>query len=355
VLVTLLALELGTRVVRGQLLDRSLLSSRFEAGDANQQPYAEYHPRLGWVPNLGVRNEKGVTSTVLEGNFRSNGTAPSPAGKPILAVGDSFTFGSEVNDAESWPAQLEALLGKPVINAGVGNYGLDQAVLRAEEFVPRYDPELLIVSFIEDDIERCELSVRFQAKPYFTFADGRLQLQNVPVPAPDAYDAREMDLFRRTFGYSHLADFVMRRVAPEYWLNARFVFTDGLGREKSGADEGKRIACALMSRLRHLREDHGTEILVVAQYTRFVKEKHAHRMRKVLDCAQTQGHAVLDLFDPLDRVLRQDPSRFGQFFRIHMTAGGNAFVADEIARFLESPPATEPASAQGQQSAADTL
>lgn len=355
VVVTLLALELGTRVVRGQVFDRTLLSSRFDAGDTDEQPYAEYHPILGWLPNLGVRTGGGVTSTILEGNIRSNGAASSPKGRPILAVGDSFTFGAEVNDAESWPAQLEVLLTKSVINAGVGNYGLDQAVLRAEELVPRYDPARLIVSFIEDDIERCELSVRSQAKPYFKFEEGRLRLKNVPVPPPAEYDAREMDLFRRTFGYSHLADFIMRRVAPEYWLNARFVFTEGLGRERAGADQGKRIACGLMRRLRHLREDTGVETLVVAQYTRSVKAKHAHRMRKVLACAQAQGHAVLDLYDPLGRVREQDPTRFGRFFRIHMTAEGNAFVADEIARFLESPPPAEPASAQDQKNAAEPL
>jgi hypothetical protein len=96
VIVTLLVLEIGTRVLRGQLFDRSLLSSRFEAGDADERPYAEYHPRLGWVPNLGVRTSGGVTSTVLAGNVRSNGADATPP-------------------------------GRPVINAGVGNYGLDQA------------------------------------------------------------------------------------------------------------------------------------------------------------------------------------------------------------------------------------
>lgn len=343
VLVTLLALELGTRAVQGQVFDRTLLSSRFEAGDADERPYAEYHPRLGWVPNLGVRVDSGVTSTILDGNIRSNGTTPPPGGDPILAVGDSFTFGAEVNDAESWPAQLESLLARPVINAGVGNYGLDQAVLRAEELVPRYDPELLIVSFIEDDIERCELAVRSQAKPYFKFEEGGMRLENVPVPPPDDYDAREMDLFRRTFGYSHLADFVMRRIAPEYWLNARFVFREGLGREQAGADEGKRIACGLMRRLRDLKDETGADILIVAQYTRSVKEKHAHRMRRVLRCAEIHRLAVLDLFEPLSRVREQEPARFGRFFKIHMTAEGNAFVAGEIARFLGSEPPAEPA------------
>src|SRR2546430_12739713 len=51
----------------------------------------------------------------------------------ILAVGSSFTFGAEVADDQSWPAQLERLTGRPVDNAAVGGHALDQIVLRSEE------------------------------------------------------------------------------------------------------------------------------------------------------------------------------------------------------------------------------
>ena len=56
-------------------------------------------------------------------------------GPLTLAAGDSFTFGDEVNDDESWPAALEQLTGRRVINAGVPGFGLDQAVLRAEQLM----------------------------------------------------------------------------------------------------------------------------------------------------------------------------------------------------------------------------
>jgi hypothetical protein len=38
----------------------------------------------------------------------------------ILLVGDSFGAGSEVDDPDSWPAQLERKIGTRVLNAAVG-------------------------------------------------------------------------------------------------------------------------------------------------------------------------------------------------------------------------------------------
>lgn len=58
--------------------------------------------------------------------------------KPILAVGDSYTFGDEVSDWETWPAQLQKLSGRRVINGGVFGYGIDQAFLRARRLLSRY-------------------------------------------------------------------------------------------------------------------------------------------------------------------------------------------------------------------------
>ncbi len=63
----------------------------------------------------------------------------------ILVVGDSFGLGSDVIDAETWPAYLERMVGTQVINAAVGGYALDQIVLRAEDLVPLLRPRMLLV------------------------------------------------------------------------------------------------------------------------------------------------------------------------------------------------------------------
>ena len=42
-----------------------------------------------------------------------------------MVMGDSFVFGSEVDDADCWPSILElSNKNKEVLNAGVAGYGL---------------------------------------------------------------------------------------------------------------------------------------------------------------------------------------------------------------------------------------
>lgn len=84
----------------------------------------QHHDLLGYVPCPRNHSDPEIDQEGL----RTTGDAPGGAGPPILAVGDSFTFGDEVDALEAWPAQLQALLGRRVLNGGVTGYGLDQTV-----------------------------------------------------------------------------------------------------------------------------------------------------------------------------------------------------------------------------------
>lgn len=339
-LITLTALEIAVRIYNGVLFDTTHLSSRQhskEADSTERAPRAEHDAYLGWVPNSGTIREGSAVYTVNEEGIRTNGEESlklTKGTRPILAVGDSFTFGEEVNDNETWPAHLERLIGEPVINGGVFNYGLDQIVLRAEELAKKYNPRLLILSFIPDDVARCELSLREYAKPFFSLSAGKLTLKNVPVPLPGDKAQREMDLFRRVFGYSHLADLVMRRINIGYWLDHRVELAPGAGERKgAGTSSGTRIGCALTGRLAALSEK--TDIVILAQY-----EKNLYAgLRQVwtvgvLECARENGLKVLDLYEPLRTVRRDAPDRFATLYTAHMTGEGNRVVAKILKRYL---------------------
>ena len=105
-----------------------------------------FDAELGYIPMPGYRgtaNVWGTSVTIGEHGVRSNGTKPSPAfDRPLLlAVGDSFVFGDQVSDEETWPALLERALHHRVINGGVFGYGIDQVVIRAEQLMDVYDVE----------------------------------------------------------------------------------------------------------------------------------------------------------------------------------------------------------------------
>ena len=73
----------------------------------------------------------------------------------ILALGDSFTFGDEVDDLATWPAYLERTSSKTVHNAGVGWFGSAQAVTHGHAISQTMNVDTVILSvLVDEDIKR---------------------------------------------------------------------------------------------------------------------------------------------------------------------------------------------------------
>ncbi|MGE3521017.1 MAG: hypothetical protein AB7J63_18905, partial [Vicinamibacterales bacterium] len=143
VAVALFALEAGVRLWDGVALfsGENFVAKRIDLVRANTGP-AVHDELLGWRlrDNFG---SGGFMTGELGIRMNENAVRPLPRGA-ILAVGDSFTAGSEVDNAESYPAHLEDLLGTPVLNAGSGGWGVDQMVLQSEKLIPVLEPTTLI-------------------------------------------------------------------------------------------------------------------------------------------------------------------------------------------------------------------
>jgi len=79
----------------------------------------------------------------------------------ILALGDSFTFGTGVDNQETYPKYLEGLLNSSslnknkyeVINAAVFGWGPYQEYIYLKEKGMKFKPDLIIVGFCTNDIE----------------------------------------------------------------------------------------------------------------------------------------------------------------------------------------------------------
>lgn len=126
---------------------------------------------LGW--QVVSFHENSIFNTI-EYDIRKNTPETALAKGAVLVVGVSFAVGSEVSDGDSWPAYLEQKLGIPVMNAGVGAYGTDQIMLRAEELMPVLRPKTLVAGFPQDDILRAGYSSYGAPKPWFSIEDGEL-------------------------------------------------------------------------------------------------------------------------------------------------------------------------------------
>jgi hypothetical protein len=117
--------------------------------------------RYGYVlrPNVQDRHRETDYDVIytIDGHGRRVTPDPAHPRASIAFVGDSFTFGTGVEDAQAYPALLGADYWKDVkvINAGVEGWGVTQAVITVEDLLSSAAPPSAIVyQIIPDDIYR---------------------------------------------------------------------------------------------------------------------------------------------------------------------------------------------------------
>lgn len=145
-------------------------------------------PELGWRNQQSSFSERenclGIAQKYTTNDRRNRVHATFDASDAVvLTAGDSFTFGDEVSDHETYTARLQELLGVPVVNLGVGGYGPVQALLRFEEMAGAYpNAKVAVLSIMLDNLYRMvnsfrpafsyNSSIRYGIKPYMK--DGQI-------------------------------------------------------------------------------------------------------------------------------------------------------------------------------------
>lgn len=152
------------------------------------------NPSLGWPGKNALNSER----------YDSSGSRPVPAfphpgGECITLYGDSFTYGKDVLDQDTWGNILSKRKQCRVGNFGVTGYGTDQSFIRFEKNTGDTAPISILGIYPTDIIRnvnqyRYLLTSRtesiFGFKPRFVLEEGQLRL--APLPTPSFSDLRSL-------------------------------------------------------------------------------------------------------------------------------------------------------------------
>lgn len=166
--------------------------------------YRCFDSLLGWVNKPGanvslVSGKRNINVNINSDGFRSIHKYEKKKASNvtrILALGDSFTFGSEVDDSECWSSILECKDSNfEVLNAGVPGFGLDQSLLYFKRLKEDWNPDVVIVSYMTmlwlrhlntfqpfRNVRSIPLS-----KPRFLVENGKLNLLDNYLNSPQKY------------------------------------------------------------------------------------------------------------------------------------------------------------------------
>ena len=115
--------------------------------------------QLGWVRHSNVsgleQRGKKVTEFSID-EFGSRRICIPSMDKKVVTFGDSYAFCRHVNDNQTWQHYLGIKLQTGIQNFGVGNYGLDQAIIRYESMEYTDETEIVILCFVPETIARIQ-------------------------------------------------------------------------------------------------------------------------------------------------------------------------------------------------------
>lgn len=349
--------ELGIRIFRNQLFSHSNLILRdFRINRIRKGTF--YDPELGWaLSQKFAKTERNlVHHRINEKDYRFfftsfiDGFRATPnswkanidQNNFIFTLGDSFTFGGEVNDEETWPTHLQAILKRRVINGGVSLYGLDQSFIQLKRVLKTNKPKLIILSVIEENIARTNRKKRQSSvtgewvdKPYYVKRGASIEIGNAPIQVPVGEPS--LDWGRNILGRSHLMDFFLSRTAFNFWYG--MYWGRKIPPEFLTGEEPTDISCFILKDIQELAKKNDFTPVILGQYYWQDPEKafkNSPLTHAVLNCSRNLGMLTLDLEPDLKSLAEKSPDEYNTLYfpGAHMTNRGNLWVARKIADFL---------------------
>jgi len=345
-LLTLAALEVGMRVfvlLKGEpIAPNESIENEWEwadehlrAGRAVLESTLAYDPVLGWR-NVASLRLPDLTTNADGWRSASEFERAKPAGRRRLVfVGDSYTFGFGLGDAQTFAALTQERLGAgwEVLNFAVPGYGTDQQLLCYETVARQYAPDAVVLGFFLRDYSRNLTDFRTYAKPRFELEGEGLRLVGVPVMAPEELYGFYLRGERRVGG-----GFWCSRV----WADIRGKWAKGRERDIDDDSPGWQLVARMQQRFRDAVRQDGALPLWLVIPTDDVVAGEDPTFQPLAELAVTHAASIgLDCLDLAPKFRAHDQAHPGDSFHRppeeggHLSVTGNALVADALMEWLE--------------------
>jgi hypothetical protein len=191
-----------------------------------------FDEKLGWVRKPNTNSEEKGNLKLVKWSINEKGARTNPEyddkESDISCYGDSFTFARQVNDNETWEHELSKKTNSNVQNFGVGNYGIDQSLLRLKREYNSNRTKYVILGVVPDSIRRnlnfwkhyFEYGNTFGFKPRFILSDNELKLIENPINQKRKFD--EYSKFLETikkYDYFYKKKFCKEIISFPYSIN----------------------------------------------------------------------------------------------------------------------------------------
>lgn len=316
------------RVARGLIVALAALvllegGLRIGARVAQRERGLSFHADFGWRPLPGITKVGRHWSAKVPAWTNSRGWRDAEAAleratgvRRIVVLGDSFTFGVQVDYGERFTEVLEETTPRlEVVNLGVNAFGTDQELRVLEVEGALYRPDVVVLlAYLGNDLDDIRYERRASwPKPWYELeADGALRL----IEPSATWDVR---LRSSTYIGELLlrASNRARSIMTERWRDADTV----------------PLFVRLVAEMRRVSAGVNARFLAVLAYPdERLSSGRSPREERVLEGLTGAGIAVCDLFDTFLRERDAGAALFVD--EGHWSAAGHRLAAAEIAREL---------------------
>jgi len=341
----------GTEIVLRIWRNHVGQSDQMEPGMIQREPKAGWKLSAGWK-GTHQHHDFSVAYSVDSSGRRFDPTVQNGASNWVATVGDSFTFGLGVEDAETFTALLNRQESSRFLNFGIPGFSTDQELILIEnEILPRHPPEIILVVYLGNDLFDNLRFVPLQVgapKPRFEIQNDQLVLMQPEAegtvssnpagvdPAAAVLNPISRYRWRQKLEQSSLVFGFASRSLPAPDLTDEFSvqFQPALA-----------LFSKLMSRLRDRCRENGTTLRVaLLGSSAFINQPRSvsgqyqeYLQREIRQIAREQSVALIDLAEEMRQLRASGVSSRGWYHpnEGHLTPEGHQVVADLLAKALK--------------------